>query len=214
MTMIYGVALSPYVRKVLLVLEAKGVSYENNGITPLDIPDWFENISPLKKIPAFEDEQLTVSDSSIIIEYLHERYPDVPLLPDSLSDRARSRWFEEYADTALMQAVGGPIFFERFVRGRLLGQEVDEARVQNAIDELVPPVFDYLESQVAGAEYLFDGRLSVADVALGSLMRNAELGELTVDASRWPKFAAYVKFVHSDPVFAARIAAEIKDFSL
>jgi len=214
MTTVYGVALSPFARKVLLVLEAKGIPYENNPITPLDIPDWFVQYSPLKKIPALKDDQVAISDSSIIIEYLHERYPEVPLLPENIADRARSRWLEEYADTALMQAVGGPIFFERFVRGKLLGEEVDERRVQDAIDNLVPPVFDYLESQVVGAAYLFDDRLSTADVALGSLMRNAQIGEFAVDESRWPKFAAYVKFVHSEPVFAKRIAAEIKDFSL
>src|SRR5262245_42100175 len=95
---IIGSYLSPYVRKVLVVLHEKGVPYEVDPIIPFFGDDRFSALSPLRRIPVLIDDQVTLCDSSVICQYLEERYPEPALYPASIADRARARWLEEYAD--------------------------------------------------------------------------------------------------------------------
>ena len=52
--------------------------------------------SPLSKIPCWEEGELILPDSSVILGYLEQRYTDPPLLPAAPGPRARALWFEEY----------------------------------------------------------------------------------------------------------------------
>ncbi len=207
MTTVYGVQLSPFSRKVILALEAKDVAFEVNPVTPFEKPEGFEKISPLRKIPAFEDDQITIADSTVICEYLEQRYPQNPLYPQNMVARARARWFEEYSDTAVLGVIG-PIFFERLVKKVMLQQTPDEARVSQIIEDELPPVFDYLESQLGETGFLVTDTLTVADLALGSHLTNALYSGVEVDAVRWPKLATYTGRLLATELFANRIAAD------
>ncbi|MBB6520586.1 glutathione S-transferase family protein [Pseudoteredinibacter isoporae] len=206
MPKVYGVMLSPYVRKVMLALEAKGVAYENEAVFPGALPEGYTDVSPLGKIPALSDGDLNLSDSTVINEYIEERYPEPSLLPSSVEARAKARWLEEFADTALVSALSVP-FFQRVV-APMRGAETDEAAIASAEAESIPAALDYVESVVSGAEFLFDGKLSVADIAMISPIINAEIGQYTIDASRWPKAAAYATFIRSQEVVQKREAEE------
>lgn len=206
MPKVYGVMLSPYVRKVMLALEAKGVAYENEAVFPGALPEGYTDVSPLGKIPALSDGDLNLSDSTVINEYIEERYPEPNLLPSSVEARAKARWLEEFADTALVSALSVP-FFQRVV-APMRGAETDEAAIASAEAESIPAALDYVESVVSGAEFLFDGKLSVADIAMISPIINAEIGQYTIDASRWPKTAAYAAFIRSQDVVQKREAEE------
>ena len=72
---VYGIVLSPFVRKVLAVCSLKGLEYEHEPVMPGSATPEYLLISPLGKVPAFEDGDLGVSDSSVICEYLEEKYP-------------------------------------------------------------------------------------------------------------------------------------------
>ena len=99
MLKIYGALLSPFVRKVRCVLTEKQVAYELVATNPFDKSSEFLRRSPLGRIPALEDEEgRSLADSTVIAEYLEERFPTPPLFPRDPYDRARVRWFDEYAD--------------------------------------------------------------------------------------------------------------------
>lgn len=102
-----GNYLSPYVRKVLVVLDLKNIPYEIDPIIPIFGDDRFTAISPLRRIPVLIDEQATLCDSSIICQYLEERYPEPALYPQDLVLRARARWLEEFADTQMGMGLSG-----------------------------------------------------------------------------------------------------------
>src|SRR2546426_7506600 len=86
---IIGSYLSPYVRKVLVCLHAKGIPYEIDPIVPFMGDDRFSELSPLRRIPVLIDERVTLADSSVICQYLEDRYPEPPLYPRDVADRAR-----------------------------------------------------------------------------------------------------------------------------
>ena len=55
---LYGAPLSPFVRKVRLLLAEKGLDYQLEAIAPFGQPAWYREISPLGRIPALRDGDL------------------------------------------------------------------------------------------------------------------------------------------------------------
>jgi glutathione S-transferase len=200
-----GVCASPFVRKVAVVLNLKGIDCEREDAMPGSID---KRISPLGKVPSLVDGNVALSDSSVICEYLEERYPAVRALPQGTADRARSRWLEEYSDTKLAELLGGGIFFERVLKKRLTGADCDEARVQNTINELLPPQLDYLEGQVPVDAFMFGATPGIADIAITTHFINASYAGYTPDPARWPRLAAYVQRVRAVPAVQKQLAVE------
>ena len=203
---IHGANGSPFVRKVKVALAEKSIPFEQIPLIPFGVSDEYKRKSPLGKIPCLEDGDFTLPDSSCIIAYLEKLQPNPPLHPSDPQQFGRALWYEEYGDTKLVEVIG-PVFFERFVKKVLMKQEPDEARIQEALGQQ-PPIFDYLEGEVADREYLAGGQFSIADIAIGSPFVNLQLAGESIDASRWPKLEAYVERIHSRPSFKACIAEE------
>src|SRR5204863_667426 len=59
----------------------------------------FARINPRMEVPTFVDGEHAIFDSTIILEYVEERWPDPPLLPPTPPERARARMIEEVCDT-------------------------------------------------------------------------------------------------------------------
>ncbi len=94
--------LSPYGQKVKIALIEKGVAFEaplpgniGSGNTGVD----FARVSPRGEVPALIDGTVAVFDSTIILEYIEDRWPNPPLLPSAPAERARVRMLEEALDT-------------------------------------------------------------------------------------------------------------------
>lgn len=138
---VYGASLSPFVRKVRVVLAEKGLDYSLENVVPFAPPEWFLDISPLKRIPVLRDtdvaEPNTLPDSSVICSYLEHKWPTPALYPAEPFARARAQWFEEYADTLVAECVGRGLFFERVVK-KLIGGECDETLVATTISNRLP----------------------------------------------------------------------------
>lgn len=190
-TTVIGSYLSPYVRKVLVCLELKGVPYHIDPIVPFYGNDEFARISPLRRVPVLIDDAVTVSDSSVICEYLDERYPQPRLFPQQPAQRARARWLEEFADTRMGEVIIWRLFNQLVIRRFVWGEPPDAATLARARDEELPAILDYLEAEVPAAGFLF-GNLTVADIALAAFFRNAAFVKYAIDAAKWPKAAAYV----------------------
>ena len=177
---------------------------------PFGQTEEFMKISPLGKIPVYQDGDFTLPDSSVIIGYLEQTQPEPALYPADPKARARALFLEEYADTRLAESLSAP-FVQRVVNKRFLGKEADEDVVREALETKVPPALDYLESQVEGGEGLVAGRFSIADIAIASQFVNFMHGGEKIDPGRWPKLAAHISAVHARPSFKALIAQEQKD---
>ncbi len=202
---IIGNYLSPYVRKVLVVLETKGLAYTIDPIAPFVGNDRFGELSPLRRIPVLVEGDRVLNDSSVICQYLEERHPRPALYPADLWQRAQARWLEEYADSYLDDVVIWGMFYQKGVKRFLFGEATNDAVVQRARDEQMPIALDYLEAQVPADGFLF-GEFGIADIAVGSFFRNAAFVRYAIDPARWPKTAAYVERVLTLPAFA-RLAA-------
>src|SRR5947199_303300 len=92
MVLVYEHPLSPYAQKVKIALAEKGVAFECR------LPDFmsgrddaFAAANPRLEVPALVDGDTRVFDSTIILEYIEDRWPTPPLLPAAPAERGRGR---------------------------------------------------------------------------------------------------------------------------
>jgi glutathione S-transferase len=188
---IVGSYLSPYVRKVLVALSRKGIDYRIDPIIPFMGNDEFGELSPIRRVPVLVDDLVRLCDSTVICQYLEERWPRPALFPTDIADRARARWLEEFADTRMGEVIIWRLFNQVAINPFVWGRPTDQVVVERAVSEELPAILDYLESQVGEGEYLF-GEPSIADFSIASFFRNAEFARYRIDAQRWPRTAALV----------------------
>jgi glutathione S-transferase len=206
MITLHGVSASPFVRKVMAVLAIKNLPYEHILQMPFSQDKEYEKINPLGKVPTLQDGDLTVCDSKVICRYLEQAYPEVPVYPHDIAGRTMADWYEELGGSRVAELAAG-IFFQRFMRPMAFKQEPDEELVAKIINKQLPPVLDYMESQVPAEGFIY-GDMGVADIALVSPFVNAGYAGYDIDPGRWPKFAAFAIRVRSHEVMAALLVVE------
>ena len=188
---VYGAPLSPFVRKVRLCLQEKGLDYGLEVVMPFTPPEWYLQLNPLGRIPALKDGEVSLADSSVICQYLEEAYDQTARLYGGNSvDRAQIRWLEKYADYELAPLTTFSVFRNRVLKPSS-GHACNEESVQAALNQKLPPHFDYLEHQLGQKLYFVGNRLSMADLAIACQLINMEHGGEVIDAYRWPALAAH-----------------------
>ena len=215
---LYGVKGSPFVRKVQVVLAEKNIDFTLEPVSIFPAPDWFTEISPARRIPVLRDTSIgsegragTLPDSSVICAYLERKHPEPALYPSEAFAYARALWFEEYADSELAGQIGTGMFRPLIVAG-LMGKEPDVETARKTFREKLPPMFDYLESEIAGHSYLVEDRFSIADIALGCQFVNLRHTGARIDSAKWPALAAYEASLLERPSLARCLADEQKLF--
>jgi len=204
---VYGSSLSPFVRKTLAYISEKGLTAELKPIGLQAKDPEFRQASPFGKMPGFRDGDFTISDSTAIITYLEALHPEPALIPPEPKARARTIWFEEFADTILV-ATMGKVFFNRIVSPTFLGQPGDLALAEIAEKKEFPPLLDYVESQIPDSGHLVGDTLTLADLAVASPFVNFAHCGITVDPASHPRTAAFLAAIHARPSFAPLIAQE------
>ena len=189
--LIVGSYLSPYVRKVLVCLELKGLAYEVDHFVPFFGNDAFSRLSPLRRIPVLVDGDLVLTDSSVICQYLEDLKPEPPLFPADIRDRARARWLEEFADTRMGDVLIWRYFNQIAIRPSVWGEKGDRAVTDRTLTEEFPAVLDYLESEAPADGFRF-GSLSIGDIAPACFFRTVAFVRYQIDAARWPRAAGWM----------------------
>jgi glutathione S-transferase/RNA polymerase-associated protein len=110
MIVLYEHPLSPYAQKVKIALAEKAVPFESRlpDLLGGDLGE-FLPLNPRLEVPTLVDGDDAVFDSTIILEYVEERWPNPPLLPVGAAERARVRMLEELCDT-YYEAINWAIF--------------------------------------------------------------------------------------------------------
>ncbi|MES2001425.1 MAG: glutathione S-transferase family protein [Pseudomonadota bacterium] len=205
---IYGSTLSPFVRKVVAICVEKDLPFTLEFGTLGNHSPGFIAASPLKKMPAIDDNGFMLADSSAIAHYLDAQYPAPQLIPSDPQLRGKAIWYDEFADTVLM-VCGGKMFFNRIVAPRFMGREGDEAAAAAAECEELPPLLAYLEGLVPDpGGYLVGDSLTIADISVASVFVNFRHAARALDESRFPRTFAYVDSILDRPSFAESVRRE------
>jgi glutathione S-transferase len=210
---VYGAALSPFVRKVRVALAEKGLEYKHDPVSPFTPPDYFLEISPLKRIPVLRDDSegpdATLADSSAICGYLEKKYPTPALYPAKPFDYGRTLWIEEYADSDFIATIGGGLF-RAVVINKLMQREPDFAMANDTWETKAPRFLDYFEKELGSRDNFIGNTFTLADIAVASPFVNAAHAGFAPDPAKHPNLCRFLKATHARPSFAACIAQERK----
>jgi glutathione S-transferase len=208
---IYGVSLSPYVRKTLVFATEKGLVFDTQDAGPASLgpsPPEFYETSPFHKVPSIRDGTFTLSDSTAIVFYLDDIRKENNLIPTAFPARARTVWFDEFSDT-IIAPCARTLFFNR-VAAPWMGRIGDHDAADRAQATEVPRILAYLERVIPPSGFLVEDRLTLADLAVASPIVNLYHGDCPIDAQAYPKTFAYVTALHARPSFRDLIAKEKK----
>jgi glutathione S-transferase len=175
---LYDFLPCPFGQKVRIVLAEKSLTYE---LIQVDLAQGeqrrpeFLRLNPFGRVPVLVDEDTTIYDSTVIIEYLEDEYPEPPALPalGASATRARARLLEDFADTLFTPQVEQ--LMAELTRPE---NERDQSRVQR-LQRTIEGALDYVNRELAGQQFLA-GEFSIADI--GFVPRLLVLKELGVDA--------------------------------
>ena len=212
---IYGSPVSPFVRKVAGLCIEKGVDYEIEAVNVFDPPQWFRDISPMKRIPVLRDRSVaeegvagTIADSSAICAMIERKHPTPALYPEAPMALGEALFIEEYADTSLAMAGGLGIFRPIFFAVSK-GQEPDLDKARDSWANQLPPIFDVLEARLGEREFFAGDALSIADLAVTTVLMQVSLVAET-PLERWPGLAAHFAAMQARASIADPYAAAEK----
>ena len=208
MRVLYHLPLSPYSRKVRLVLAEKRL--------PFDLvvekvwerrPDYLA-MSPGATVPTLQEPNgLVIPDSGVICEYLDEAYPDTPLMGHTLADRVEVRRIMAWMDTKFAQEVTVNLLGEKFMK-RLLGRGNPDAGALRAGYTNLRHHLDYIGWLAETRTWMAGNTLSVADFAVAGHLSALDMAG-DVDWSVSPATKDWYARLKSRPGFRALLADRV-----
>lgn len=152
---VYYGSPSIYGRKVLTTLDEKGLDYEIKKMsfaTQDHLKPEYLKLNPNGEIPTLVDDDRVIYESTAIMEYLDEEYPEPPLMPKDPYDRARVRMIDDFLDLHLHSAIRGCAI-------KYFHQQEITADDLKKIEEGMKRMDVYLNGQ----KFLVGGAFSLAD---------------------------------------------------
>ncbi len=198
----WGALRSTHASKVKVVLEEKRIPYRIENLPPGNLwkkPPEMLARHPLGKVPYIEDGAITVFDSTVINEYLDERYPEPPLMPSAAVDRATARQLEQFGDEAIL---GGdlPLIWMPYWSDPA---KRDLERMEKGREGLRTRDLPYLERALGSvdADSYICGDFSLADTPYMTLAMVLEVDKL--ELGEFPRVARYLAKLRTRPSYRA-----------
>lgn len=165
MRLLYHLPLSPYSRKVRLVLAEKRLPFEMRVEKVWERRPEYLEINPANKVPTLVEENgLVIPDSAVICEYLDEAYPETALLGRTLAERVEIRRLVAWFDGKFAEEVSANLLGEKFMK-RLLGRGSAEAGALRAGYANLRHHMGYIGWLAENRKWLAGSTLSLADFA-------------------------------------------------
>lgn len=185
---LHGYWRSSAAYRVRLALGLKGLSYDSIAHdlrTGAQRAESYRALQPQGLVPALETSDGVLIQSPAILEWIEERYPDPPLLPEDSAGRATVR-----AMAAIVACDIHPINNLRVLTHLREELHADEAAIRRWIGRWVTESFAALETLIArhGAGYAYGDRPTLADCHILPQVYNAE--RFAVDLTPFPKLVA------------------------
>ena len=209
---LYSGPLSLFSRKVEIALAEKGVAFEREVVTFSQSKGYVPKHpavlagNPKGQVPVLVDSDLTLFDSTVILEYLEEGWPEPALMPSDPKARARCRLLELTADDILLKPLSRLMFRTEPARQDPAEEAALEAKAAVAEEELLA-LYGRLVGELRGD--WFCARFSMADIALFmSVHYGVRLGAPSLDSL--PDLALWYRRMLARPAVAT-VVAEIDE---
>lgn len=206
MRQLHHFPLSPFCRRVRLVLGEKRLTFDSHPERPWEPKDELFPLDPAKQLPVLiETDSAKLSDAQAICEYLEELHPDPPLMPKRAGERAEVRrlcaWFDRFFFGEITSVVVREKYLKRF--RQVPTPEPDLAALRRALDATRRHLA-FIEKLVDARDCLA-GPLSLADFTAAAHVSCADyFGDVPWDA--FPKARDWYARLKSRPSFRPILA--------
>ncbi len=204
---LYYHPLSSFCWKVLIALYEKGVAFEGQVVNFMDPEDEaaFRKIWPIRKFPVLKDESddRLVPESSIIIEYIDQKFSGgTRLIPSDATQaremRLRDRFFDLYVHVPMQKVVTDRLRPE----GKHDPFGVGEAR------DLIGTAYRMIDREMASRQWIMGDDFTMADCAAAPALF---YGAMAVPFGEHRHVAAYLERLKQRPSFA-RVIREAEPY--
>ncbi len=183
MIKLYSDGHCPDCHRTRIVLAEKELPVTTIEVEAANPPADFLELNPYGKLPTVVDRDIVFFESSVVNEYLDERYPHPPLKPGSPAERAQMRM-------AVLQ-------LERELYA--LYADMQNPRKKKEASKKLTSYLESLNTYLARQEYFIGEQYTLADVALAPILWR--LPSLGVDTAKWGNLEAYMDRLFERPAF-------------
>lgn len=212
MRRLFHIWLSPFCRKVRLVLEEKSLDYEMVVEPVWERREEFLRLNPTGLVPVFVDtDGAVVAESDAICEYLEETCPHLPLIPGTPRERSEIRRLVRWFDLKFHGEVTRHLLNEKVMK-RFMGMGEPDSGPVRAAYRNISHHLDYIAYLTDRRRWLAGDELSLADLAAAAHLSCVDyLGDVHwEDHARAKDWYARVK---SRPSFRGLLADHIPGLS-
>jgi len=199
---LYVVVGSGNCRKVQATINSLGIDVD------LEYLDFFDGdltrpeylaLNPNGRVPTLVDGDFMLWESNAIMQYLADKVPGNPLLPQDSQTRADIlRW--QCWELAHFNNAFATVAFETVLKAGLLKQEPNQPVVDYALESL-RGFADVLEGHLSQRDYVVGDRITLADYSIINIEGFKEM--IPFDWSGYPRLNAYVERMRADPHWAS-----------
>lgn len=173
---LYSHPVSSYAQKIRIALREKALPF--NPILPqalsTGIPEEsFQLANPRLEVPTLIDGPTQIFDSTIILEYLEDKWPEPPLLPSAREDpaaRANARMIEDVCDTTYEAINWG--WGEVVWMGRASGELKEKLRLE--AERQTREIQSWLEEKLGSEPYFGGAAFGWADLSVAPIVNRSD----------------------------------------
>ncbi|EMC91446.1 hypothetical protein BAUCODRAFT_329043 [Baudoinia panamericana UAMH 10762] len=185
--------VSSYAQKVRIALREKGIDFDYTtpkGLGSGHGAPTLDPINPRVEVPALEDGNFKIFDSTVILAYIEDKYPEKPLLPKNPQARATARMIEDVCDNEY-EAVNWT-YAEIAWAERATGEHAQ--RLIAGVKQQTAEIQAWLSEKLGEQQYFCGDEFSYADVCVAPMLnRSVNYGFGPVEGSPLQLWHARIK---------------------
>ncbi|MER2507503.1 glutathione S-transferase family protein [Amaricoccus sp.] len=211
MRRLYHMPLSPFCRKIRLVLAEKKIEVELVEERPWERRMEYLRLNPAGKVPLFRTDDLVLGESTAIFEYLEEVQPDPPLLPKRPAERAEARRLVAWFDDKFHHEVTANLLYERVNKKLMKAGYPESDRIKAGLRNIKYHL-DYIGWLIDQRRWLAGDQMTIADFAAAAQLSCLDyVGD--VDWTRNQGLHDWYSKIKSRPAFRSILADLVPGFT-
>ena len=210
MIRLYHAPLSPFCRKVRLVLAEKKLEVELVEERYWERRSDFLQLNPAGKVPVLRAKGITLGESQAICEYLEEAHPDPSLLPGGPAARAEARRLCFWFDDTFHHEVTAKLLHER-VHKKVMGKGYPDSKNVKSGAQRIKFHLDYMTWLLDKRRWLAGDQMTLADFAAAAHLSCLDYIS-DVDWRRSETVKDWYAKIKSRPAFRTILADQVPGF--
>lgn len=210
MIKLFNLPLSPFCRKIRLVLSEKSIKYETVEEKVWQRRMDFLRINPACKVPVLKINDEYIMESNAIFEYIEEKFPTPNLLIGDLSEKAEIRRIVGWFDDKFHNDVTANLLYEKINKKLSKRGQPDSSNIKKGSSNIKFHL-DYFDWLLEKRKWLAGNYMTIADITAASHLSVLDyLGDVDWNRSDFVKNWYYK--VKSRPSFRSILSDTIPGF--